>query len=83
MYPLSRWMIEEHPFEAFDLEHPERLDRLERIPPWARPRRSAARPGRLAALVGRLRGRFRGLVSRGSLGPIPNGCAGDPAGPRW
>lgn len=83
MLPLSPWMVDDHPFEAFDLDHPERLDRLERIPLWARPRRQASLPGRLTSVVSRFRARAQAWASRGSLGPMPNRCAGDPAGPRW
>lgn len=83
MLPLSRWMLDDHRFEAFDLDHPERLDRLERVPRWARPRVRASRPARLASAASRLRARAQAWASRGSLGPLPNRCAGDPAGPRW
>ena len=83
MLPLSRWMIDQQQAERFDLDHPERLDRLERVPAWARPPRRTAGRGSFVALAGDMRTRIRTWANRGSLGPLPNQCAGDPAGPRW
>jgi hypothetical protein len=79
MYPLHTiWMVEQM------IDPPRDPERLDRIPVWARPRPQArATRAGLHARIVTFRGRLADLIQRGSLGPLPNRCAGDPAGPRW
>lgn len=81
MLPTSRWMLDLDQATPFDLDRPERLDRMERVPLWARPRRPDPAPRSLVRMADRLRERISSWAARGSLGPLPDRCAGDPAGP--
>jgi len=80
MYPLlSQWTAEQAMDRPYDPDH------LHRGPVYAR-REPAARFGawsrvRVPAL--RLRATASTWLRRGSLGPLPDRCAGDPAGQGW
>ena len=80
MYPLhSTWLVEQQLERTYD------PDRLDRVPVWARPQPSDT-PGlgsRTISLLSHLLSPVRDHVRRATLGPVPNRCMGDPAGPRW
>src|SRR5690606_16362841 len=58
MLPTSRWMLDLDQATPFDLDRPERLDRMERVPLWARPRRPDPAPRSLVRMADRLRERI-------------------------
>ena len=80
MYPLlSQWTAEQTMDRAYDPDH------LHRGPVYARPQ-PAVRSGtwsRVRASVAHLRATADTWLRRGSLGPLPDRCPGDPAGQAW
>ena len=79
MYPLlSQWTAE----QTMDRYDPDRLDRGT---PFARPVPAAGsgRWSRSLASVSRLRAAADLWIRRATLGPLPDRCAGDPAGQGW
>ena len=80
MYPLhSIWMAEQA------MDGPYDPDRLDRVPVYLRPVpvSDTNQGSRVAAAAGRIRSRVDTWIRRSSLGPVPNRCAGDPAGHGW
>jgi hypothetical protein len=80
MYPLlSQWTAEQTMDRGYDPDH------LHRGPVYARPE-PAVRSGtwsRVRISVAHLRATADTWLRRGSLGPVPDRCPGDPAGQAW
>ena len=80
MYPLlSQWTADQAMHRPYDPDH------LHRGPVYARSE-PAARSGtwsRVRISVAHLRDTADAWLRRGSLGPVPDRCPGDPAGQAW
>ena len=80
MYPLlSQWTADQAMHRPYDPDH------LHRGAVYAR-REPTVRPGTLSRVrvaVASLRTAADTWLRRGSLGPLPDRCPGDPAGQTW
>ena len=80
MYPLlSQWTAEQAMDRPYDPDH------LHRGPMYAsrEPAVGSGTWSRVRVCVARLRESADTWLRRGSLGPLPDRCAGDPAGQGW
>ena len=80
MYPLlSQWTAEQTMDRRYD------PDRLDRGPMFTRPvpASGSGTLSRSLTAITRLRAATETWIRRSSLGPLPDRCAGDPAGQGW